>query len=771
MRLRLAPRHLLIVAAVALCGLLLVGLITYAATGLARFREADARRSTVVYAAPQVLGPGTHVGRIDLAGTLSRLAYQETSGRPTTPGQFRRLRDAWEIVPRDGQAGQARRGRPVQLDIQGERIARLSDNGAPIDSLALEPEILTGAGAVPGEAYRFVQLAEVPTSLRLAVLSAEDDRFFDHPGLDARAVARAFWSNVRAGRVVEGGSTITQQLVKNRLLSAERTVFRKLQEAWLSAALEWRYSKEQILEAYLNDLYLGHLGGAAIRGVGAGSRAYFRKEVHELTLGQAALIAGMIRGPNNYSPVASVDRARARRDVVLGRMLELGKITETEYERARREPVRAPSGTPAGPVAPYLIDYVRQGLDGVAELERAGQHPAQIFTTLDLPLQRFAEAAVAAGLDRLETRWPRLRRKEAEERVQAALIVLEPQTGRIRALVGGRSYAASQYNRAALARRQPGSAFKPFVFLAALTNADGRPALTAASMVDDTPITIANGQSAWSPRNYEDRYEGRVTVRRALEKSLNAATIRVAQTVGWSTIIQRAQALGIQSELKPVPALALGAFEVTPLELARAYLVMSNGGLLFETTAVDRVVDRKGQPWAVTDPNGVRVLAPAEAYLMTSLLEGAVNSGTGTPVRVAGLTGSLAGKTGTTNDGRDAWFVGYSSNLLALVWVGFDGGDAHGLSGAQAALPIWGDFMKRATDAYPGTPFTVPAGVSIVNIDTSTGKRATSYCPTVAPETFLAGTEPEACDEHGGFGREIFRGWDRVRDWFSRWAR
>ena len=739
------------------------GLAIYSARALSKFERVEARRSTVLYAAPPVLSPGVSVGALDLAGILGRLGYRETRSA-AGPGQFSRSDGTWDIAVGSGNGGAGR----VSLTVSGGRITRLRQNGTDVQSVALPPELLASAGASMGENIRPVRLADVPPVLRTAVLAIEDERFYEHGGLDPRGVLRAVWANVRKGRVVEGGSTITQQLVKSRLLTPERTFSRKLNEAFLSTALEWRYSKDQILEAYLNEIYLGQAGGAAVRGVGAASRAYFGKEVHQLTLPEAALLAGMIRGPNSYSPNTNPDRARDRRDVVLTRLRDLGKISEADYRRARREPVKARTAPGSGLTAPYFVDYVRAELERSTEVDLADQHGVRVYTTLDPVLQRIAEAAVVKGMDRLETARPRLRRQNPEERLQAALIVLDPATGQVRAMVGGRDYRVSQFNRAVLARRQPGSAFKPFVFLAALTPRQEGPRFTAASMIEDAPITVMVDGKPWSPKNYDDRYQGPVTVRRALEGSLNTATVRLAQAVGLDTVVQTARSLGVEGDLKPVPALALGVFETTPLDLARAYVPLANGGLAPSGGAVETVSDDGGRAiWSASRETRPVIGAP-EAFLMTSLLEGVVNSGTGASARALGVPGAVAGKTGTTNDGRDAWFVGYSSNLLALVWVGFDDGTPAGLSGAEGALPIWSEFMRQALDVYPGSAFPEPPGISYVKIDATNGRKATAYCPVVVTEVFLNGTEPPPCEEHGGVSEQIGRWWDRVWGWFKK---
>ena len=739
----------------------------YSAIELHRFERADARRATFIYAAAQSLAPGVHVQRIGLAATLARLGYKETRSVPPSPGLFRRSSDGWDIYLRGGDETGAGRAQLVRLQIADDRITKVTRAGDDVGIVALEPEVLSSAADRPGEDHKPIRLEETPKVLIDAVLAAEDHRFFSHGGVDLRALVRAAWTNLRAGRVREGGSTITQQLVKVRLLSPRRTLVRKLREAWLAALVEWRYSKEQILEAYLNEIYLGQRGPIAIRGVGAASRAYFGKEVHQLTTPEAALIAAIIRGPNIYSPAVDPDRAREHRNTVLAQMRDLKMIKPDEYERARRAPVQVRSLVSPGQTAPYFVDYVRQELEQRFDTSVSRVRGVRIATTLDLTLQRFAEAAAVRGLDRLESSASPGYRREPGRRLQVAMLVVDPTTGEIRALVGGRDYLTSQFNRVVSAHRQPGSAFKPIVYLAALRAGDGSPLFTAASRVEDLPLTVDSNGQPWSPRNADDRYEGIVSVRQALEQSLNAATVRVAQTVGLPTVIEMARTLGIQSPLSPVPAMALGAFEVTPLELARAYLPLANGGIrpaaLSGIYSV-RFGDDEVKPSILEEP--ARVVSPAEAWLVTSLLKGVVTTGTGSAVRSSGLPDVVAGKTGTTNDGRDAWFVGYTPRLLALVWVGFDGGEPHGMSGARAALPIWIDFMKQAIDAYPQSDFEVPPGISFTDIDVTNGKRAAHACPVVAREAFLVGTEPPLCDEHRGVIDHVVSGWNRLKEWF-----
>ena len=737
--------------------LLMLGVAAYSALELGRFERLESRRAVVLYAAGQTLSRGTNVRMIGLAATLGRLGYTETRGMPTVRGQFRRTGGGWDIVLRDG-------GGRIGVELQGERIVRVIRDGKDAESAALEGEVRTGGRDQPGEDYRPIQLAAAPKVLVDAVLAAEDHRFFQHGAVDVRALARATWANLTSGRVIQGGSTITQQLVKNRLLTPERTVLRKLREALLAKLVETRYTKQQILEAYLNEAYFGQRGPLALRGVGAASRAYFGKEVHQLTPGEAALLAGMLRAPNTYSPVLHPERARERRDTVLTRMRDLGMLDAAAYDRARREPLRSLPRPWPGQAAPYFADLVRE------ELEARSLDVTRVDTTLDLTLQRFAENAVARGLDQLETRYPRLGKQDPRGQLQVALVAVDPATGEIRALVGGRSYEKSQFNHVTLARRQAGSAFKPFVYAAALKPRDGAPRFTAASMIDDAPLTLTVDGEAWSPHNYEGRYEGHVSVRRALEQSLNGATVRISQAVGLPLVVETAAAFGFDKNLAPRPAIALGALEVTPLDLARAYATFADGGIrpgaMHTVHAAYQADGTQARPTG--DSPATVVMSPAEAYLMTSLLEGVVRSGTASSASALGVPAEIAGKTGTTNEGRDAWFVGYSSRLLAVVWVGFDDGRPHGLSGAQAALPIWADFMRQALGAYPSPAFTVPNGISFADVDATNGKLARSSCPLVIRETFLAGTEPERCEEHLGLAERFLDWTRRLRDWLRR---
>jgi penicillin-binding protein 1B len=704
-----------------------VGLVAWAEVAAARLDLDAVQETPLVFAAGQRLGPG--VASHAVARGLERLRYREVSTPPGQPGEFRRIRDGWEIHLR-AREDVARPAR-VRVGTRGGRVVDVTaaSGGADVADAELEPELLVGVGETGLERRRPLALADMSRFIPAAVLAAEDHRFFDHRGLDLLAVGRAVAVNTSRGEITQGASTLTQQLVKNLVLGPERTWRRKVREAALALAVERRYPKEEILAAYLNTVYLGQRGRAAILGVGAAAQSYWGKDARRLSLAESALLAGMIRAPNRYSPVEHPERALRRRDAVLRRMHELGMIDGTELATALAERPHVRAGANLPSQAPYFLDYVRAAIG-----TDLGDGSPRIHTTLDAGLQRAAEVAVARGLDRLESAHRSLRRSPGGGPLQAALVALDPSTGAIRALVGGRDYEGSAFNRVTHARRQPGSAFKPFVFLAALRRgpAGQPPVVTAASVVEDLPIELETPRELWAPRNFEDRFDGVITVRQALERSSNVAAVRLAQAAGLDRVVRTARDAGFTSRMTPVPALALGSFEVTPLELAAAYATLANGGTPVRPHGVRAV---EGRADLAAPRARVPRLLPDEAYLVTHLLRGVVDRGTGAAVRALGLEGAIAGKTGTTNDTRDAWFAGYSPSLVAVVWVGFDDGGPLGVSGARGALPIWTDFMRAAASLEEPGEFAVPAAVTLRHV-----------CGGAVPDAFLPLTEPaELC--------------------------
>ena len=690
-----------------------------------------------------------------LTAKLARLFYQESDAVPESPGHFRREKDGLEVHTRGFRyPGRTFPGQRVRVAFSGGRVRALTDgSGDAVPALILEPELLGSVFGAELEDRTVVRMSDVPRSLVDAVLVTEDRDFYRHTGVSVRRLLGAGFKTMTGG-MKQGGSTLTQQLVKNLYLSPERTVRRKATEAIMAVILDARYSKDEILEAYLNEIYLGRRGAIAVTGVGEAARYYFGTEVTDLDLAESATLAGMIRAPNAYSPLRNPDRARLRRDLVLRLMFEEGKIDETAMRAAIAEPVTPKTRVEDRTRAPHFVDFVKGELEERygRQLQTEGLH---IYTTLDVDLQQAAQRAVTQGLEALEKTYRRLASASKQAPLQGALIVLEPQTGGVRALVGGRDYRLSQFNRVTQAHRQPGSLFKPFVYLAAFARRDLDPPVTPATILLDSPITVEWGQKTdeemWTPRNYDSDYRGPMSARQALERSINIPTVRVSLTAGLPFVLGAARAAGIGSRLRGYPSVALGAFEISPMEIAGAYAVFANSGVGVAPNAIvgvmtgdGTVLDRKA---ATLSPS-----LPADAvYLVNTILKGAVDHGTATAARGRGLTGVLAGKTGTTNDGRDAWFVGFSPRFLAAVWVGYDDNRGLSLSGTQAAVPIFADFSRSVPAQNFAEDFPMPSDIVTAEIDPTTGFLAAPGCPQTASEVFIEGTAPTTqCPVHGG---------------------
>ncbi|HSN67862.1 MAG TPA: PBP1A family penicillin-binding protein, partial [Thermoanaerobaculia bacterium] len=579
-----------------------------------------------------------------------------------------------------------------------------------------------------------IVLEDLPEHIPNAFLAAEDVRFRSHFGLDPIGLARAALTNVKAGGIAQGGSTITQQLAKTRFLTADRTFTRKGVEAVLAVLIEMRLSKDEILEAYLNDVYLGHYKGRQVIGVDEAARVYFDKDADELTIAESALLAGMIRAPNRDNPESNPDVARERRNAVLATMRDREWITGDEYDDAEDDGARFRYGSFRATPHPYLLAAIRAEVaDHLGERRlRAGS--LRIVTGIDAKMQKAAEEAVRAGTRRLRNRHRWLRR---DEPLQAALLAVEPNSGAIRALVGGSSWEKSQFDRTRRMRRQPGSALKPFTYAAAI--AERR--ITAATVLEDEPVSIALSRNdVWKPRNYDERYRGSVTVREAFEKSLNTTAVRVAEDVGVRKVRALLDDAQIEGELSDTPAIALGVDEVSMRELVGAYTIFPTLGRRTEPHLIEKIESSRGRSlWRFRD-RPRRILDPAAAYVVHSLMRGVVQRGTASRLDARGL-GYLAGKTGTTNDYRDAWFVGYAPDLLAATWVGFDDGTPLRISSAEAALPLWEAFMKKAPHEH--ADLAPPDGVRVVAIEPASGLRWQPGCGNRFDEVFLEGTEPE----------------------------
>ena len=647
----------------------------------------------------------------------------------------------------------------VKLTVRDGVIVDIRDgSGRGIESFFLEPELIAELYSPEGTDRELVHLTEIPDDLINAFIAVEDKRFYQHWGISIRDILRALYYDLKTLSLRQGASTITQQLARNLFLTPERSLKRKLKEALLAIKIEMRFSKDEIMERYLNFINLGRYGSREIYGVQQAAQYYFRKPVWELTLPECALIAALPRNPSLYSPIRHPDRALKRRNFVLREMLRMGFITEEEY----REAVKSPLGVHPIPSmtneAPYFVDYLRKVLEKRYSPQELYTQGLKIYTTLDMSMQEAANRAIKEGLAEVdrslglppyESLDPENPQVDPAEYPQAALVAIEPDTGYIRAMVGGRDYDVSQFNRAVQARRQPGSAFKPFVYCAAYAAKIATPADT----IEDSPWSIRSGGQIWAPKNLGGRFYGRVTLRTALEKSLNVATAKFFwKRVGPTRVIRLARKLGIRSPLRPVPSLALGASEVSLLEITSAYGVWAALGVRAEPICVKYVEDRNGRIIEENPPRRKRVLDEAAAYLMVYQLEGVIERGTGRRVRWMGFDRPAAGKTGTSSNYTDAWFIGFTPDLVAGVWVGFDDpSKSLELTGSQAALPIWVRFMKEASRGYP-KDFRVPEGIVFRRIDKNTGLLENpGKCPPqdVITEAFIRGTEPtKICDAH-----------------------
>ena len=722
------------------------------------------QNTTQIFSAPEHISAGQAWGPDDLAAYLTRVGYRPVQDANAI-GQFTVQANTVDIRPSKYSYFAGNNALAVQFRGRSIRSIKPLAGGGELDSAEIEPELITNLFDSAREKRRPVRYEDLPVMLVDAILSSEDKRFFEHGGFDFIRIVGAAWADVRhSSQHYQGASTITMQVARTFFLSTDRNWRRKLSEAMISIELEQRFNKQQIFELYANEVYLGNRGSFGIRGFSQASVAYFGKDLRQLTLQECAYLAGIIRAPNYYS---SADRHPERgvqaRDRVLTQMLENKYITAEDVQDAKVAPLKIIRTSISGSEAPYFVDMVKDHLlDKYSENELLSEN-FRVYTTLDPALQRAAAAAVDAGMKNVDLllakkydKWRReLAKKGSNELIpqaQVALVALDPRTGEIKAVIGGRDYGQSQLNHA-LARRQPGSVFKPFVYAAAFDNAvDGvQPVITPATTIDDEPTTFEFDGKEYTPNNYGERFMGRVTVRDALTNSLNVATVKVAELIGYGRVVQVARKMGLGTNIQPTPAVALGAYEMTPIDVAAGYTTFATMGTRSEPQFLRIVVNADGTPLEKFTPQTHLALDPRVAFLVDSLLKDVLNKGTGAGVRARGFTLPAAGKTGTS---RDGWFAGFTSNLLCVIWIGFDDNRELGMTGGAVAAPIWADFMTRATalaQYRDVKDFTMPEGVQSVLIDPDTLQLATANCPTTREEVYVAGSAPTVyCEVHGG---------------------
>jgi penicillin-binding protein 1B len=761
-----------LVVAIGVCGFFSYFYIKYDRIIQQRFRSPVFSNSAKIYALPRTLHDGDKLDAKEIAGFLRRAGYTDKDGQSPL-GSFHLVSDGIEITP-----GPESYHSPesAHIAIHDGEIDRITSKGNELSAYELEPQLVTALFDYEQRSKRqVVKYADIPKVMVDAVMAIEDRRFFEHSGVNFTRMFEAVWIDVMRQRHEQGGSTITMQLSRGFFLTPEKTVRRKLTEMLIAEELEQKFSKQQIFEFYGNWVNLGQRGSFAISGFAEASQAYFNKDLKDITLPEAALLAGIIQGPSRLSPYRHPERALERRNLVLDSMVETHAITKEQAEKAKATPLKlAPPNVEASD-APYFVDMVRDSLLQKFNEHELNDQSYRIYTTLDPDLQKAAAQSVEVGMKLVDDQIKKMRtkRKKVGKKIetevlpgpqaQVAMVVLDPHTGAILALVGGRDYGFSQLNHA-LSKRPTGSIFKPFVYATAMNSAiDGsQTVITPASTVTDAPSSFAYGDQIYEPRNYKEEYHGDVSLRYALAMSLNNATVKVAEEVGYDKVADLAKLAGIAS-VKATPAMALGSYDATPLDMAGAYTSFSNNGIRLSPILVNSVRNAKGDVVSNFKTDQRQVLDPRIAYVMTNMMEGVINNGLGyTAVRLRGFTLPAAGKTGSSHDG---WFAGYTSNLLCIVWVGYDDYSDLRLSGAMTAAPIWTEFMKKAS-ALPQyadmKEFAQPSGVVDVQLDKATNRLATSNCPDDYTSAFVAGTEPhETCDQQNavaGFFSRVFGG-------------
>jgi penicillin-binding protein 1B len=726
-----------------------------------RFSQKHWNIPSRIYSDSTIVYPGQTLKDLGFFERLARLNYHRVpNGKVTERGEYSYDQAHGTLViflhnfsyPYREFAGEI-----VQIDLsRNEVIQDISDldTHKPAYSIEIEPELLSGIFEGDWEQRRLVPLSQIPPAFIDAILAAEDHRFYEHHGFDVARTLKAGWIDLTSRHVRQGGSTLTQQLIKNVMLTPERSFKRKLKELVMAYITETKYTKEEILENYINDIYLGQRGQEGIYGIWEASEYYFSKEPRDLSIGEMASIAGMISSPNRLNPMRHPDLAKIRRDEVLASMLQYGYISKPAYDTAHAESLHPRETFTETNDAPYFVDYVKKELSDRYSSDVLTQEGLRIFTTLDVHADKLAEQSIDDNLTDLETKYPKLKRREENERLEECLVSLEPGSGKIRAMIGGRNYQRSQFNRVTQSKRQPGSAFKIVTYAAAFdeTLTGGPVKYLPTSYVDDTQWTWNYAENmSWTPNNYKDRYFGQVTLEFALQESLNAAASRIANAIGLDRVVAMGKKLGF-GDLPMFPSIVLGGIEVAPIQLAEAYSIIASDGMDVHPYAVTAVLDQNGKVMEGHELQAEQRISPQLAYMMQFMLEQVmVGRGTGAGARTMGFRRPAAGKTGTTNDAKDAWFAGFTPNLLTVVWTGFDQKEDLKLTGAQASLPAWTNFMKAATATRPALNFVMPPGLVQEVVDPTTGYKATPYCPVRIEGVFPQDSAPaQLCPVHGG---------------------
>ena len=761
----LGPVGRILIMGGAICTILFMGVFIYFYARYSRVIDEKLRagpfaNNAKIFAAPESVGVGDALSPTDIAAELRRSGYSEARGNAT--GSYELRPNEITIIPGpdsyfDQEAG--------VIKFAGGRISQivsLQDNTSR-GQYQLEPQLITNLSGASREKRRMVRFADVPMVLVQAVTSAEDKHFFQHSGFDPIRVVKAAYVDLKKGRRAEGASTLSMQLAKNFFLEQDKAWTTKAAEVIITLQLEQKLSKQEIFEDYANQVYLGSRGSFRIHGFGEAAEVFLGKDLSQINIPEAAQLAGTIQNPAIYDPFNHPDHARDRRNIVLSLMRNNGFISDRDYAVGIEAPLTIAKSAAQSVEAPYFVDLVNSTLQDKFQDTDFQSNAFRVYTTLDLRLQRIAADAIASGMKKVDDIIRRQRRfkNQTPPEPQVALVAIDPHTGLVKAVAGGRNYGRSQLNHV-LAQRQPGSIFKPFVYAAALDTAveGGRQVLTPSTEVMDAPTSFWFNGNEYKPRNFEGESSNKmVSLRYALAHSLNIPTVKVAEMVGYDAVVDMAKRAGMNDRIQPTPAVALGAYDITPFEAVGAYTMFSNGGRYVKPDFLELVRNQTGRELYRHKPQEKQVLDPRVAYMMTNLLQDVLIHGTAAGARAAaGFNVPAAGKTGTS---RDGWFAGYTSELLCVVWVGFDDNRDLDIEGALSAAPIWMQFMKDALKyrEYRDTkPFEAPDGIVSIEIDPETGFPATPTSRTHATEVYIAGTQPV-----GGGGQMVTTtasGWD-----------
>jgi penicillin-binding protein 1B len=748
---------LLAIAVVFLCGFAVFGYyyVKYQHIVDERLEKPIFANTAKIFAAPREVRPGQKLSVSLLANELRNAGYSTNGGQVSQLGTYSQTAQTITVHP-GPESYHAQDGATISIS-SGVVQSVTDDHGQPLASYELEPLLITGLSDDANRTKRrLVTYDEIPHNLVEAVLAIEDRRFFEHGGVNYWRLVEAVFRDITTGQKQQGGSTLTMQLARGFFLTPEKRIKRKFIEIVITFQLEHRFNKQKIFELYANEINLGQRGSFSIDGLGEAAQAYYGKDVKQLDLAECAMLAGMIQRPNYFNPFRHADRTIERRNLVLDSMVETGAITKEQAEHAKAEPLHLSEVSVDASEAPYFVDLVHEQLLqklGERDFNREGLH---IYTSLDPDLQQAATQAVASTIHVVDEQVDKLHKKSKPGETwvypQVALVALNPHTGQVLALVGGRNYGNSQLDHA-VAKRPTGSIFKPFVYATAFnTSLEGsdlsgqtKP-FTQVTMLSDEQTTYDIGGQEYTPRNFEGVYHDQVTARYALQQSLNNATIGLAALVGFDRVAALARSAGVKSA-RGTPSVAIGSYDAAPLDMAGAYTIFANNGLHLDPWMVASVRTPTGDVITDYTPTSKQILDPRVAYLTTNMLENVINHGTGAATRTRGFTSPAAGKTGTSHD---AWFAGYTSNLLCIVWVGNDDYTQLNIEGAHAAAPIWAEFMKKAVQLpqYSDThEFSVPDGVEMVSIDKASNLLSDDACPDGVAIAFLDGTAPtETCD-------------------------